>query len=1214
MHRSRTLPSGPLILLLLLLLGVLSGVPARTHGVDLSRKEDGRCRRVEPPLTQYEDVEPWLSSFSFPGAEGYSQLSLYPPRAQLLVGARNHLFRLNLSSLAVVQSVEWRSDEATIRACISKGRSVDECQNYPKVLLVRGKHVFACGTNAFSPVCARRQAEDLSVTHERVSGVARCPYDPRHHSAALLTPRGELYAATVMDFSGRDPAIYRSLGGLPPLRTAQYNSRWLHDPSFVSVYDIGHFAYFFFRERAVGEATECPNGAGGGIGGAGGGVVSRVARVCKNDQGGRYLLEGTWTTFSKARLDCSSPGEAVGGGGGGGGGGVATTYEHLRSTFYLPEQDLVYAVLSTRVSSIEVSAVCSFNLTAIQRAFSGPFAYQEHPRGPWSHRPNPDPNFQCGTASGEEEEEEEGEEEPEEKSARAAWTSGGVGNLGGGAGGGAGGGGRRGTGVSLEDRHKQVLMQGVVRSATGTPLYAHGPGRLSHLAVDIVQGKEALYHVMYLATDTGTIRKVLASGHGDLRGCVLEELRLSSSDARGGDDDGGGGGGGSWDAAWDEGPRGHEADGPHGGPELLVRSLLIVQEERALYVGLRSRVLRIPLERCHVHATRGACVSARDPYCGWDVRQQRCTTIERSISMSLWMQDISRCPTRNQTVDGGFGAWTPWRGCEHADGSGGGGHCSCRTRACDRPAPRCGGRACEGARTQVANCSRSGGWSPWAPWSECSATCGGGAQRRTRACSNPTPRHGGRACEGQSYEERLCNERTPCPPVVSWSHWGIWSDCTKPCDGGFQVRRRICLHGSHCPGCDVSHRACNEEPCGEARAHTPWTPWATYNASGDGGGDRGGGGVGPVGARWERRFRFTCRARGVPTPDGVHVGHARSETRYCPAGLPDACPPDHGATDSRSPPQGPATAPWAPWAAWSPCSVSCGRGFRVHRRACLQPDSWVKGQAACAGSPEEYEECEEKPCQGRSFWCSWGPWSPCSPSCGAGRRERSRTCEGDHCVGERVQREDCNNHTCPEASWSQWGPWGACDMVRRRQARARSCPGERLSGTRCAGNATETRACGATAVPPSATEFDAAVNDAQCGGGFGTVELLAVGAGCGLASALLTLAAHAVWSALRPGCRGGRSEPAGAHPQKNPALMRTMSRGGRTARGSSTASPSSSSSTSSTSCRSAEVLKALNKLNAEADEKERASYVERHHTMQAFTDDYHSCTSLYQQS
>jgi chondroitin sulfate proteoglycan 4 len=31
-----------------------------------------------------------------------------------------------------------------------------------------------------------------------------------------------------MDFPGRDPAIYRSLGTLPPLRTAQYNSKWLN--------------------------------------------------------------------------------------------------------------------------------------------------------------------------------------------------------------------------------------------------------------------------------------------------------------------------------------------------------------------------------------------------------------------------------------------------------------------------------------------------------------------------------------------------------------------------------------------------------------------------------------------------------------------------------------------------------------------------------------------------------------------------------------------------------------------------------------------------------------------------------------------------------------------------------------------------------------------------------------------------------------------------
>lgn len=68
--------------------------------------------------------------------------------------------------------------------------------------------------------------------------MARCPYSPQHNSTALLTAGGELYAATAMDFPGRDPAIYRSLGILPPLRTAQYNSKWLNGkpsvtPSFL---------------------------------------------------------------------------------------------------------------------------------------------------------------------------------------------------------------------------------------------------------------------------------------------------------------------------------------------------------------------------------------------------------------------------------------------------------------------------------------------------------------------------------------------------------------------------------------------------------------------------------------------------------------------------------------------------------------------------------------------------------------------------------------------------------------------------------------------------------------------------------------------------------------------------------------------------------------------------------------------------------------------
>ncbi|OXB65581.1 hypothetical protein ASZ78_015041, partial [Callipepla squamata] len=184
---------------------------------------------------------------------------------------------------------------------------------------------------------------NLSKIIDRINGVARCPYDPRHNSTAVITSRGELYAATVIDFSGRDPAIYRSLGNVPPLRTAQYNSKWLNGkvlwviyeqenllikdtnkPNFIAAYDIGLFTYFFFRENAV--EHDC-----------GKTVYSRVARVCKNDIGGRFLLEDTWTTFMKARLNCSRAGE------------IPFYYNELQSTFYLPEQDLIYGVFTTNV-------------------------------------------------------------------------------------------------------------------------------------------------------------------------------------------------------------------------------------------------------------------------------------------------------------------------------------------------------------------------------------------------------------------------------------------------------------------------------------------------------------------------------------------------------------------------------------------------------------------------------------------------------------------------------------------------------------------------------------------------------------------------------------------------------------------------------------------------------------------------------------------------
>ncbi|MEQ2311977.1 Semaphorin-5B, partial [Ameca splendens] len=128
----------------------------------------------------------------------------------------------------ILMATEWAPDEETRKSCQSKGKTEMECQNYIRVLLVNKTEVMTCGTNAFQPLCITREVGNMSRVLERVNGVARCPYDPRHNSTAVVTESGELYAATVIDFSGRDPVIYRSLGGMPPLRTAQYNSKWLN--------------------------------------------------------------------------------------------------------------------------------------------------------------------------------------------------------------------------------------------------------------------------------------------------------------------------------------------------------------------------------------------------------------------------------------------------------------------------------------------------------------------------------------------------------------------------------------------------------------------------------------------------------------------------------------------------------------------------------------------------------------------------------------------------------------------------------------------------------------------------------------------------------------------------------------------------------------------------------------------------------------------------
>uniref|UniRef100_A0A3B5A0C4 Semaphorin-5A n=1 Tax=Stegastes partitus TaxID=144197 RepID=A0A3B5A0C4_9TELE len=903
--------AGLFLLLLLLLPAVVtqnSAFPTTPSPSLFDPLTQPECTKKEHPKVSIQALSPWISTFSHPGVRDYSQLTLDLTRNELIVGARNYLFRLDLSNMSLIQATEWAPDEETRRSCQSKGKTEIECQNYIRVLLVNKTEVMTCGTNAFQPLCITREVGNMSSVLERVNGVARCPYDPRHNSTAVVTESGELYAATVIDFSGRDPVIYRSLGGMPPLRTAQYNSKWLNEPHFISAYDIGLFTFFFLRENAV--EHDC-----------GKTVYSRVARVCKNDIGGRFLLEDTWTTFMKARLNCSRSGE------------IPFYYNELQSTFYLPEQDLIYGIFTTNVNSIAASAVCAFNLSAITQAFNGPFRSQENPRSTWLPTPNPIHNFQCGTID---------DEGPNEGL----------------------------TERSLQDAQRLYLMNDVVQPESVDPLVMQDDVRFSNLVVDIVQGMDTLYHVIYISTEYGTILKALATPNKNLQGCYLEEMELLPSGVR-----------------------------------EPILSLQILHSDRSLFVGLHNRVLKIPLERCSTYKTETLCLEARDPYCGWDFRQRRCTTLEDSSNMSQWKQNITLCPLRNQTTNGGFGPWAPWQPCNNEDVVDGVSSCLCRSRSCDSPAPRCGGKNCEGPTIEVSNCSRNGGWTPWSSWGQCSTTCGTGFELRQRSCNNPSPRHGGRVCVGPSRDERFCNEGVSCPQPIFWTPWGSWTKCSTECGGGVHSRVRTCENGNSCPGCALEYKACNLEACPEVKRNTPWTPWMPVNVT-------------QGGARQEQRMRYMCRAH-LSDPHELQIGRRKVETRFCPNDGTAACETDTLVEELlKTPVVRVAGLGWSSWETWSSCSQSCAKGYRTRRRTCAGPEG-KSAPVACRGSPVEYQDCNVQACPVKGAWSCWSSWSQCSVGCGGGHYQRTRSCNspapangGDICIGLHTEEALCNTHTC----------------------------------------------------------------------------------------------------------------------------------------------------------------------------------------------------------
>ncbi|KAM8827781.1 semaphorin-4D isoform 2-T5 [Spinachia spinachia] len=312
------------------------------------------------PRTSWRHQDLELMEFSEPEIFNYSTLLLSDKRDALYVGAREAIFELSKKNVTVKNNkVQWTVAETPMVMCMQKGKSKErDCLNYIRVLqVVDDDRLYVCGTHAFQPQCHYLKLADFSLDGRPEDGRGKCSFDPSQSFTTVMVD-GELYSGTSYNFLGSEPIISRYSPSQTLLRT-EYSTSWLNEPSFVFADVIGEGGnrvdgeddkiYYFFTEVSVEYEF------------FGKLLIPRVARVCKGDLGGQRTLQKKWTSFLKAKLVCSMP-------------ELNFVFNVVHDAFILKGADwrdtVIYGVFTSQWGNVGLSAVCAYNMTAVEEVFS----------------------------------------------------------------------------------------------------------------------------------------------------------------------------------------------------------------------------------------------------------------------------------------------------------------------------------------------------------------------------------------------------------------------------------------------------------------------------------------------------------------------------------------------------------------------------------------------------------------------------------------------------------------------------------------------------------------------------------------------------------------------------------------------------------------------------------------------------------------------------
>jgi len=418
-----------------------------------------------------------------------------------------------------------------------------------------------------------------------------------------------------------------------------------------------------------------------------------------------------------------------------------------------------------------------------------------------------------------------------------------------------------------------------------------------------------------------------------------------------------------------------------------------------------------------------------------------------------------------QPIDCRFAAWGDWYG---------GGGCTglaIRQRGISNPNNECG-TPCSGPKVETkafilpectskkVDCEMG----QWSSWSACTSPTD--QKKRSRQITT-VPSGGGNACVGDLHETAPCGARKVLDCKLS--DWGMWTECSATCGGGYHAElRRVLQHagqgGKPCSGTTRRTFPCNTNPCGVGKpcimgawnewegcdmvspsqkyrkreveqpsenggracndvvkevtgciSHEPpvpcklsaWSDWAQCEVSCDGG--------------------QTYRERSLETPPsngGSCHGGDLHETKPC------GMAPCHPIDD--------ADCKFSQWKEWSACSNKCGTGVTTRIREVVSKAS--SSGLGCEGPLSEAEACESHDCSSTDCqWSHWESWSACTCTCGGGTKRRTRIVKTSPTNGgklcdpiDKAEIEPCNTQSCEhciDGSWMQWDDWSGCSAT-----------------------------------------------------------------------------------------------------------------------------------------------------------------------------------------